>query len=139
MLERDADSLFRKRNSNRPFWRQTISRRVSESGTGENYSKWGDYSVEVKNVSDHVVTNVAVRIVVRTPASSDGTGRTLTTPLPGAVATVRGRAGRGEGTGPGHSGDLVLYLLIASMDMPGCTYEPAKSWPRAARIDASSR
>jgi hypothetical protein len=110
-------------------------------GARGNYSHWGNYSVDIQNVSDHVVRNVAVRIVVRkTDSSGVGSGMTFTTPLPpGAVATVKGRTGRGEITGPDDTGGPIVYVLIASMDISGCTYEPAKNWPRSLQLDAVGR
>ena len=97
---------------------------VSSAG----FESSGGYSVLIKNVSDRVLTEVAIFVRIRGKNGHIGSGTHWKTPLqPGETARVVARSGRGNGTAP--DGEVEVVTYVDSVETSGCVYKPSQSWP----------
>jgi hypothetical protein len=99
------------------------------TGTG-SFSRIGRHVLDVKNVSDKVITHA--RVMVRVgfgPSSGVGSGTKLARSLqPGEQARVEWKSGTGRGTDP-TAEEVSVVALVEEVQLPGCTYRPSEAWP----------
>jgi hypothetical protein len=96
-------------------------------GTGA-YEHTGSHSVEVLNISDHVVSDVHIMIGVRHPRGGTGGGILFPERIaPGDRAHRRVRQGRAHGTGDYAAEDVVLEAFVQKVTVGGCRYQPSVS------------
>ena len=90
----------------------------------------GHHVVEVKNVSDQVITQAEVMVRVGFDGESGvGSGHGLKAPLkPGEQARVEWTSGTGRGTHP-TSDEATIVILVSSVKTASCLYKPSQAWP----------
>ena len=94
------------------------------------YSRTGRHVLDVKNVSDKVITDAEVMVrVAFGPNSGGGSGTKLGRPLqPGELARIEWKSGAGRGT-DGTGREVFVIALVEEVQMAGCTYMPSQTWP----------
>ncbi len=105
--------------------------------SGDAFETGGRYVIDVKNVSDRLLTDAEVWIRVGTGTRSGvGTGHKVGRALqPGEQARVEWKSGTGRGGG-GAGRDVSVVALVEFVTTPGCTYKPSQAWPAPAESGA---
>lgn len=98
--------------------------------SGGSFDRSGQHAMDVKNVSDQVLTDAEVRVHVGSgPASGVGSGFKVGRPLhPGEQTRIEWKSGDGRG----YSGTDDAVSVVAMVDLvksAGCTYKPSQAWP----------
>lgn len=94
---------------------------------GAWFERSGGYSALIKNVSDRVLTQVAIFVRIRGKNGHIGSGAHWNTPLqPGETTRLVARTGRGNGTAP--DGEVEVVTYVDSVETSGCVYKPSQSW-----------
>ena len=98
------------------------------AGAG-SFTRSGRHIVDVRNVSDTVITGARVWVMVGfDPRSGVGSGARLRRSLqPGEQARLEWRSGSGRGT-DGAGRDVSVVALVHEVHIGGCTYRPASAW-----------
>lgn len=97
------------------------------------YSRSGRHVVDVKNISDKVITEAQVMVrVAFSVASGGGSGMKLGRPLqPGEQARIEWKSGSGRGS-HGTEREVSVVALVREVQTAACTYRPSQAWPSVA-------
>ena len=89
-------------------------------------------TLELMNISDQTITNIRTWVRVNwASGGGGGHGNRLREPLaPGARAVLEIRGGSGRGTVP-ESSDLTVDVVIDSMNIGTCLFQPSQRIPAA--------
>ncbi len=106
--------------------------------SGSAFETGGRHVVDVKNVSDRLLTDAEVWIRAGTgPRSGVGSGHKVGRALrPGEQARIDWKSGAGRG-GDGAGGNVSVVALVDFVVTPGCTYKPSQAWPTPAESGTS--
>lgn len=100
------------------------------------FERSGRHVLDVKNVSDKVITRARVVVMVGFgPRSGVGSGFKLDRPLaPGEQTRLEWKSGSGRGSEDTDE-DVSVVALVDEVQMPECVYRPSQAWPnlRGAR------
>ena len=94
------------------------------------FTRSGRHVLEVKNVSDKIITNARLSVRVGFgPAGGVGSGVKLGRSLqPGEQARIEWTSGTGRGT-HGSGEQPAVVALVEEVQFAGCTYHPSEAWP----------
>ena len=86
------------------------------------------YAVELINLTDEPLSNIQVRVHIRSRHGGAGGGPVLKGPLaPGQSASLRMSGGRAQGTAP--MADVRVLVGVESVDFADCVYKPSQVLP----------
>jgi hypothetical protein len=115
-----------------PILRVDLSGPVLSTAAG-SFERSGQHVVDVKNVSDRVLTDAEVSVHVGSSyASGISSGVKLGRSLrPGERTRLSWKSGAGRGQG--ETDDPVsVTVMVGVVKSAGCTYKPSQSWPMPA-------
>jgi hypothetical protein len=106
---------------------------LNVNGVTGSFTRSGRHVVEVKNVSDAVITDARVSVHVGFSMQSGiASGSRISRPLqPGDRAVLDWKSASGRGS-IGADDDVSIVVLVTEVTTPGCTYRPSQSWPSRA-------
>ena len=101
------------------------------AGSG-SFERSGRHVLDVKNVSDKVITKARVTVMVGFgPGSGVGSGFKLQRPLaPGEQTRLEWKSGLGRGSEATSEGVSVV-ALVEEVQISGCLYRPSQTWPNS--------
>jgi hypothetical protein len=86
------------------------------------------YSAEVVNLSDRAVSNIQLRVQIRSGDGAAGGGPVVKGPLmPGEKSSVTTTGGRSHVTSSSSSDDVWLLVAVESVAFSDCVYKPSQS------------
>jgi hypothetical protein len=102
-------------------------------GVTGSFTRSGRHVVEVKNVSDAVITDARVSVYVGfSPGSGIASGTRVGRALqPGEHIVLDWKSGSGRGS-VGADDETSVVARVTEVTTPGCTYRPSQSWPSRA-------
>jgi hypothetical protein len=107
---------------------------------GGSFTRTGRHVVDVKNMSDQVLTGARVMVRVGFGASSGiGSGATLGRPLqPGEQARIEWKSGSGQGNSA-TTDELSIVAMVEEIKTAGCTYHRRHGQRAACPTEAPAR
>lgn len=103
---------------------------LSMTASTGSFERSGRHVLDVKNVSDKVITAAKVVVMVGFGRSSGvGSGFKLPVPLaPGEQTRLEWNSGTGRGS-EATTDDVSVVALVEEVQVAGCLYLPSQSWP----------
>jgi hypothetical protein len=102
---------------------------VTVGGSGFESHGTGPSTIEIRNISDRLLTRVDVAVRIRTNEGFVGNVVTTRLPIePGGTARLElPRGGSGSGTALNDVAELLVF--VDSVETSGCRYKPSQAWP----------